>query len=113
LISKQKIGNLSQEVAGFTKFSLQTPYMESDSRSPDAIKVCVLLRSGANMHELVGHTLTLDEGHYEIVDVRHVGGELVIYAESDLDAGRAPRLARAVFRYPDVARYVDRESANH
>jgi hypothetical protein len=60
------------------------------------------------MHELIGHQLALDEGDYEIVEVRHVGHDMVVYVEPKR-AARAPvSLGRTAFRYTDVAAFIDR-----
>ena len=61
------------------------------------------------MHELVGQTLALDEGQFEIVDVRQVGGELMVYAEAEEGPSSDAGLTRTVFRYPDIASYVEHE----
>ena len=53
---------------------------------------------------LMGRTFSVGEGEYRVVDVRHLSGEVMIYAESTTDgvaAGHRPR--RAAFHYGDIA----------
>lgn len=59
------------------------------------------------MHELIGHMLTMDEGDYEIVEVRQVGSDILVYAEADRRARRATGLIRTAFRYADIVPYLD------
>ena len=43
------------------------------------------------------------------VHVRQVGGELMVYAEAEDAEAKSPGLARTVFRYPDIAPFVENE----
>lgn len=62
------------------------------------------------MKDLVGRSFAIAECRYRIVDVRQLGGDALVYAET-LDPGRsadpvragARSVARTAFRYGDIA----------
>ncbi|MEM8767967.1 MAG: hypothetical protein AAGE43_11010 [Pseudomonadota bacterium] len=64
------------------------------------------------MQELLGRTFSVGDGAYRVVDVRHLSGELMVYAEEagsstggQTEAGKRPR--RAAFHYGDIASRFD------
>ena len=62
----------------------------------------------------MGRTFTVGDGEYRVVDVRQLGGEVMVYAEELIqnatpDGRRKPR--RAAFHYGDIANYLDKNFA--
>ena len=62
------------------------------------------------MQELVGQSFHLDDGDYQIVAVRNLKGEIMVYAEPErsrnTELARGPR--RAAFHYADIAPLLDK-----
>ena len=56
------------------------------------------------MREIVGHRFSVADVSYLIVDVLNVAGEVMVYAEVQVDQ-RRPR--RAAFHYDDIADLID------
>lgn len=65
------------------------------------------------MHDLVGRRFRFDNGDYQIVAVRNLEGEIMVYAESEQvhEANHAPGPRRAAFHYADIAPLLPNEVA--
>jgi len=57
------------------------------------------------MQELLGRTFSVGDGEYRVVDVRHLSGEVMVYAEAmaSKKAAGPRRTRRAAFHYGDIA----------
>ena len=55
------------------------------------------------VENLIGRSFTIDESQYQVVDVRNIDGEVMVYAEPPHAKG--PR--RAAFRLNDIALRLD------
>ena len=57
------------------------------------------------MQELLGRTFSVGDGEYRVVDVRHLSGEVMVYAEAMVSnkAAGPRRTRRAAFHYGDRA----------
>ena len=62
------------------------------------------------MQDLVGQSFQLDDRHYQIVAVRNLAGDILVYAESDQaqPASNAPGPRRAAFHFADIEPLLDR-----
>ncbi len=67
-------------------------------------------KRGRAVQDLVGQSFHLDDRHYQIVAVRNLAGDVLVYAESDQAeaASNAPGPRRAAFHYADIKPLLDR-----
>ena len=56
------------------------------------------------MNELLGKRFHIEQSDYTIVDVRKIGGEVMVYAEPP---GLAKGPGRAAFRYADIESHLE------
>lgn len=83
------------------------------SLSGMAMLIAQARQQGQAVHELVGRSFRFDNGDYQIVAVRNLEGQIIVYAESDQirQANYAPGPRRTAFHYTDIAPFLPNEVA--
>ena len=63
------------------------------------------------MQDLLGRIFSVGDGKYRVVDVRHLSGALMIYAELAADVVKVRGPKRAAFHYGDIAARLEDQRA--
>ncbi|MEM7098246.1 MAG: hypothetical protein AAF541_08310 [Pseudomonadota bacterium] len=59
------------------------------------------------MHELIGRTFNLENIHYSVVDVRSLGGDVMIYALPQVTGNQTQNPQKAAFRFADIEPLIE------